>query len=203
LRDRLRRAVDAPGASIPIKEIAQALRLSPTPVREALSRLAGEELVDRQGHAYTRPKLDGPALAEVYNLRWLHLAHVGSNLAPKPGGERFAPRAPLAFSHELAQRPGEAGDTVDAMMFDWVLKADDLALAKAYRRVNERLAPLRSVEAELFGDLTTEAFALARLYDIGPDPERRRGLRSYHRRRIIAAPALARLAGSKYRPDII
>ena len=55
----------AMGAAIPINLIAQELRLSPTPVREALSRLAGEELVEKQGHAYTRPKLDGVTLAEL------------------------------------------------------------------------------------------------------------------------------------------
>ena len=61
LRRRLRLGVDAPGAALPINLIAAELRLSSTPVREALSRLAGEDLVEKPGPAYTRPHLDGPA----------------------------------------------------------------------------------------------------------------------------------------------
>jgi DNA-binding GntR family transcriptional regulator len=71
LRRRLRQGGDAPGAPLPIQLIAAELRLSTTPVREVLSRLAGEHLVEKRGPVYTRPHLDGPTLAELYALRAL------------------------------------------------------------------------------------------------------------------------------------
>ena len=54
LRDRLQRGVLPPGAHITAVDLADELRLSTTPVREALSRVAGEGLLeDRRGHAFT------------------------------------------------------------------------------------------------------------------------------------------------------
>ena len=50
LRERLRTGAYRPGVRITAVDLADELRLSNTPVREALARLAGEGLVeDRRG----------------------------------------------------------------------------------------------------------------------------------------------------------
>ena len=139
LRRRLRLGVDAPGAALPINLIAAELRLSSTPVREALSRLAGEDLVEKRGPAYTRPHLDGPALAELYHLRLLYLA-----AALAPDAERRAkhrqwpPRAPFRFAADLAE-PGR----------------DPAAIVEALRVAVARLDAAGSgvVEARLMADM--------------------------------------------------
>ena len=205
LRARLRQALDGPGAALPIQRIAQDLRLSPTPVREALSRLAGEELVDKRGPAYTRPLLDSPALAELYNLRLLYL---GAALAPgasrRPRHRQWPARPPRALAGDLAAEAQDPAAMVEAVFLEIVLRADDLMLAQAYQRTHERLAPFLDLERRLFDDAVGEAIGLARAFEAGQGRALRIAVRTYHRRRIGAAHALARLAdGAKYRTDII
>lgn len=205
LRLRLREATDAPGAALPIGLIAETLRLSPTPVREALSRLAGEELVEKRGPAYTRPLLDSPALAELYNLRLLYLS-----AALAPGADRRArhrqwpARPPSRFVADLAEPAADPGAVVEALFLEIVLGADDLMLAQAYQRTAERLTPFHPVERQLFEDARVEATALASAFETGASGTLRVAVRAYHRRRIGAAATAIRLAGgAKYRTDMI
>jgi len=205
LRRRLRLGVDAPGAALPIHLIAAELRLSPTPVREALSRLAGEDLVEKRGPAYTRPKLDGPALAELYHLRLLYLAAALAPDAERRVRHRDWPaRAPFSFAADLADPGREPGATLEALFLEIVLGADDLMLAQAYQRTAERLAPFQPIEAQLFTDLAAEALGVVSAFETGKGAALRSAVRAHHRRRMGAAPAIVRLAsGGKYRPDIV
>jgi hypothetical protein len=204
LRDRLRQGVDAPGAALPIKLIAARLRLSSTPVREALSRLAGEGLVEKRGPAYTRPLLDGPALAELYNLRWLYLsAALAPDAERRARKRRFPPRGPFAFAETLAQGASPGG-LIEALFLELVLGVDDLILAQAYSRAAERLAPFLPVEAVAISGLAQEALVLVSAYETRQAAALRAGVRQHHRRRIAAADVMARLAADeKYRPDIV
>lgn len=201
LRRRLRQGGDAPGAPLPIQLIAAELRLSTTPVREALSRLAGEELVEKRGPTYTRPQLDGPALAELYNLRLLYLAAaLAPDAARRAGRRRWPPRPPVRFDEAL----GEPAIVVDALYLELMLTADDLMLAQAYQHTVERLAPFQPVEARLIPDLAAEAHDLVAAFEGQDRPALRAAVRRHHRRRIDQAPAIARLAlGEKYRSDIV
>ncbi len=204
LRQRLRQALDAPGDALPINLIAQDLRLSSTPVREALSRLAGEDLVDKRGPVYTRPLLDGPALAELHNLRLLYLsAAMAPNAERRARRRRAPPRAPTAFAQDL--RDGaDPQAVIETLFLELVLGADDLVLVQAYQRVGARLAPFGAIEARLLPDLGQEALALATAFEAREIAGLRAGVGRYHRRRIAQAHGLARLASAvKYRPDIV
>jgi DNA-binding Lrp family transcriptional regulator len=205
LRRRLRLGVDAPGAPLPINLIAGELRLSSTPVREALSRLAGEDLVEKRGPTYTRPRLDGPTLAELYGLRLLYLVAATAPDAERRARRRQGPsRPPIGFTADLAGRAHAPSATVEALFLELVLGADDLMLAQAYQRTAERLAPFQPIEGQVFPDLASEAVGLMAVFEAGRGPALRAAVRLYHRRRIAGAPALARLAGEgKYRPDIV
>jgi DNA-binding GntR family transcriptional regulator len=60
----------APGVPIPLEEIAQALGVSPIPVREALKTLIGEGLVDhRPRGGYTVARITVAELSELYVVR--------------------------------------------------------------------------------------------------------------------------------------
>lgn len=140
LRQDLRDGRLAMGEPLTITEIAHALSLSATPVREALSRLAGERLIeDRRGRGYFAPRLDVSDLVELYGLRRLYLAEalkVGdlSGAAPPPDADRA-----IAPGARLAQR------------LDWIVaQAGDRALFDAYRQVCERLAAAVRVEPRVF-----------------------------------------------------
>ena len=208
LRQRLRDAVDAPGAPLPISLIAAQLRLSPTPVREALSRLAGEDLVEKIGPNYTRPSHDAQTLAELYGLRWIYLA---ASLAPDPRhrasdlGKRAAAGSKAdAIDYAGALQTGRPQQVVERIFCDLVVAGGDLSLARAYLRVNERLAPLQPLEAQVLPDLDVEARVLAAAHLAGDRPGLRAEAHRHHRRRIQAAAVLARLADPlKYRSDIV
>ncbi len=70
LRDELRRGVHAGGARLTANDIASRLALSATPAREALSRLAGEGLLqDRRGQGFFVPSLSEHDLALLFRLQ--------------------------------------------------------------------------------------------------------------------------------------
>jgi hypothetical protein len=68
LRGRLAQAGPMQGAPLPISALAEELGVSPTPVREVLARLAGEELIVRTPHGYAALLHDPARVAELYEL---------------------------------------------------------------------------------------------------------------------------------------
>lgn len=205
LRRRLRRGVDAPGAALPINLIAAELRLSPTPVREALSRLAGEGLVDKTGPAYTRPELDALALAELYGLRLLYLsAAMAAEVDRRVRKRHLPPRQPFRFSAALAEQPHAHQEVVEAVFLDIIRHADDRMMGQAYLNATERLAPFQAHEVIVLANLRQEAFGIVSAFESGDTARLRAGVRTHQRRRAAAADAIVRLAtGARYRPDIV
>jgi DNA-binding GntR family transcriptional regulator len=82
LRKRLRSGQLAPGARLVNRSLAAELGFSFTPVREAISRLSSEGLVEHVpgAGAFVR-KLDRQALAQLYDLRAILEPHAASEAA--------------------------------------------------------------------------------------------------------------------------
>lgn len=180
LRAKVRQGPLVSGEPLTITELAHDLGLSATPIREALSRLAGERLIeDRRGRGYFAPRLDVSDLVELYGLRRLYLIEA-SALVGEPGAvPPLGPAGPVASpSDQLIQT------------LDWIVaRAGNRALFDAYRQVAERLAPSLRVEARLFALGEELADLRARLDDRAALVQ---GLVALHEARRQRAPELMR-----------
>jgi hypothetical protein len=184
LRDRLRVGDFVPGERIRAGALAEELRLSATPVREALARLAGEGLVeDRRGEGYFVGALSGLEIADLYRLQLAHLQVALDPRRPAPAHRR-APTTTTDLDPVAA---------VERLFLGWVLQTGGRALGSSYRTIMVRLGPARRKEPLLFGDLAEEAARLASGANGADAPAGRRQLATFHGRRVAAAERIARL----------
>jgi DNA-binding transcriptional MocR family regulator len=183
LRRRLCDGRLAPGDRVPAREIADSLKLSPTPVREALSRLAGEGVLEeRRGDGFFAPRLSAADVIALYRIsEQLLLISQGFR------AQHFAVRR---FEPPMDDNPVCA---VERLFLAWAAESSSRVTIETYRAVSLRLAPVRRREARLIEDLTAEAEALVQLAD--PSARRRRpgAIQAFHKRRIALADALAGL----------
>ena len=185
LRGRLQEGHYRPGARIAGTDLADELRLSTTPVREALSRLAGEGLLeDRRGQGYFVRLLNALDVSDLYRLSLAHLLiaqepHRPTRRVAPPGGPE-------------AEALAEAVPRVERLMLRWVAESGSRALVGAFRAVQIQLGAVRRLEAELIPDLDSEADGLVAL-EAADRPARLAALRHFHSRRLRLAEPLAAL----------
>lgn len=175
LRLRAVRAEYRPGQSVVVVEEARRLRLSTTPVREALACLCGEGLFERSPHeGFLYPRLDAGLIRDrlAFRLGLLEAAlEAGSSQAL--GSPSGADGAPVVLLHQQFARVIRAGGNQAAL--------------DAYRRVAAQLSGLRKAERRFFGDVDQEALDL--LSSLGRG-EAGPAVAAYHRRRSEAASLL-------------
>jgi DNA-binding GntR family transcriptional regulator len=182
LRDRLRLGELGPGSRITAMEVADELRLSTTPVREALSRLAGEGLVDdRRGQGYF---VRGLSAADVADLYRMSLAHLLIALEPRRAGRAPAPEEPPDPDLDPIAR-------TEAEFRRWVAQSGSRVLIREFRTLQIQLGPVRRLEWRIVTDLAAEAGALLSRVQQGPRSEWMSQLRQFHSRRIREATRLA------------
>lgn len=176
LRARLRARTGALGDPLEPAHLADELHASITPVRDALHRLVGEQLVDpAPGGGFRVPLLTEVALRNLYdwNLRLLLLAlgdarrgasTISSGTAPSDAPRRDAEALFLALA-DLAANPN---------------------CAASIAALNERLAPIRSCETELLprAEVETEIGRMWPLLDQRDWRTLRLQIIAYHRRRL-------------------
>ncbi|WP_460047119.1 GntR family transcriptional regulator [Streptomyces sp. JCM 18897] len=98
-----------PGQSLVESDIAAALGMSKTPIREALKTLVGSGLVTLSAYRGAKVRaMDTTAAAEVYDMRLL-LEPEGVRRAVRNGGDL----APARRSLDLAAEAGAAGDSAE------------------------------------------------------------------------------------------
>jgi hypothetical protein len=185
LRDRLQEGVYRPGSRIAGTDLADELRLSTTPVREALSRLAGEGLLeDRRGQGYFVRLPNALDIADLYRMSLAHLL-----IAQEP--HRPLRRAPPVAEIRSDDGPGVI-QRIELLLLRWVAESGSRALVSAFRTIQIQLGVVRRLEPELISDLQTEAEILLALE--GADrPTRLTALRHFHGRRMRLAEPLAAL----------
>ncbi|MEQ7154266.1 GntR family transcriptional regulator [Brevundimonas aurifodinae] len=180
IRDRVQAGGYASGRPIVIVEEARGLGVSTTPVREALSWLCGEGLIERgPSGGFLAVQLDAGAVRDRYGFRLTCLL-AGLDLTtglPTYGRTPRRDGAPVLELHGL---------------FDGLVRrTGNTALMDAYDRVGGQLLQLRDAERRLFADIDAEADRLLAAASANGNGDLREALRAYHDRRAGAAAILS------------
>ena len=192
LMEELRRGAHLAGARLTANEIAQRLVLSQTPVREALSRLAGEGLLlERRGQGFFVPELQDHDLEVLFRLHH-HLLSIAresrSPSAPSLEMDRFvAPMAPDAgFERVVASE----------RLFRALVASASPVLLRHLGRLLDQLAPVRRVEDQVLGQTAFELADLTQAVSARDFDRTGVLLGEFFERRIRAASQLIRAYGA-------
>jgi hypothetical protein len=189
-----------------VADLASELRLSPTPVREAVAWLAGEALVESQRGGeggYRVRRLSVGAVEDLYAMQDLLL---GATVIKDPG-----PIWPLGSARSEVERALGGLQDVGAD----VVRATEILLGGAvsglrnrviwqvHARLGDRLALVRRTEARLFPDIPNELMGMALAYDAGPSDWREALALWGARRDARLAPIVQELDPPPGLPDIL
>lgn len=158
---------------------ARRLRLSTTPVREALAWLCGEGLIERSPFGgYLAPRMDAALVRDRFAFR-LHCLTASLDMAEAVQDRDEPVPSSAAPEHRLVD-----------YLARLVRGAGNQVLAEAFERVGRQLLPLAQAEHRILHDRDAEAASILKLADAGSTPALRRALVAYHQRRMDAAPLL-------------
>jgi DNA-binding transcriptional regulator YhcF (GntR family) len=182
LRWRLSRGEVPLDTRLAASEIAAELGLSATPVREALSRLAGEGLLDdRRGEGFFVRRLTRADVATLFRLSLAHLAMA----VEASSDEGVVEEAQHALTAEA-----DPVEVTERAFGKWTATGGR-ALGFSFARLQAQLGATRRLEPRLMPDLVSEARAL---FLPGDDrPQRLRRLKLFYGRRVRLAGRLAEL----------
>jgi len=183
LRGRLRRGEIPLDRRLAATEIAAELGLSATPVREALSRLAGEGLLDdRRGEGFFVRRLSRVDVVSLYRLSFVHLALAMELAGDHPPADQHPP---------TGDRVSDPVSWTERLFAQWAADSGSRSLALNFARLQTQLAAVRRLEPRLLEDLEGEAGELAAEVDHPPDRQRR--LKAFISRRVRLAGRMAEL----------
>jgi len=183
LRERLDAGAYRAGERINILALREELKLSQTPIREALSRLVGQNLIrDRRGEGYYVASLEPRSAAQLYALYRLYL---------DAGLKEIRCHAEKLGRTLLSGQTDDDPASRAARLFDNLLRmARNRPLSDAARQIDMRLRPLRRHEAAVFADVEEEWATLERLARAGDRASLRPAIRIFHQRRERSAARL-------------
>lgn len=170
------------GDPIVIKSLAAELRLSSTPVREALACISGLGLIEhRQGHGYFFPALSAADIIDLFDLEWTYV-HAALTLH-----DRGAATLQRGLSSAMPL------STVQALFAAVVGHTGNEALGASHRTALERLAPVyRVIDSLGAGDATAvEAISIAG--GRGGREALLRAIEAHHKARCALAGEIARI----------
>lgn len=192
LYSTVRRALQSgryvPGERIDPASLAHEFHMSPTPVRCALYRLAGEGvIVDHPRHGFQVPLPTELGLRDQYD--WMEQLLVLACASPvRKGSAHFNVLA--AVDDDLPKRTWKLFDAIARSSGQW-------SLHQAVRRANDRLAPIRRAALELKIDVPEELDRLQQLF-VAHDLQRlEQALRDYHSHRKQLVPQIVALLAER------
>jgi len=175
------------GQRLLVGDFTSASGLSPTPVREALSRLVGEGLIEEhRGGGYYVPRVDARDVAECYTLaRALALAAVVEGAAGK-GTHRTR-----RFAAAQAEPPYRV-EAQGAYWFDRIaIASGNRLLAAETYRLNGRMSGIRRAEIAVIAGIAARFDALGALLDTNDQAGQTLWIERYSREGQANAEALA------------
>ena len=189
LRQRVRAGAFVEGEALTITDLARELDLSATPVREALSRLAGEGLIeDRRGRGYFGWRLDALDLAELYDLSALL---VGAALTTLIANNAAPPPSAVVQTFAQLQETSPAADVAalgaDLLFGALVQAGGGRTLVTCHATLADRLGPARRVDIKVLDGVLEELAGLAAAFEAGDWMGLRTRVEAYHERRREAA----------------
>ena len=187
LRSDLREGRLIPGAPLLATELAQALKISVTPVREALVHLAGEGLVEElRGRGFTVPRYSDSDVESAYRVHgaYISIALEAVDAAPVEPGNAVTFASPR--------------ERAEALWRAVVVQADSAFFARAYTQLNNQIAILRLIEPEVLDGLEQEISSLEAAMYSGAVQDRRLQTANYHARRIEASRLLSRVLRTRF-----
>ena len=194
-------AYDFPqGRRIYLEPIADDLGVSTTPVREALNRLAAEDLVikaPRKG--FIAISLSADNLLGHYELTRLLLAHElgGLDAAARRKLPEFEPIARVLYKlnrrarsnvNILAAYTGEIFSLIASL-------GENAEVISSIGRANDHLYYIRTVECHFLQNVHSELVLLCELLLAGHCEKLLQAIHSYHDTRIESLPALLEFTG--------
>jgi DNA-binding transcriptional regulator YhcF (GntR family) len=196
LRERLRSGAHVQGEPLPVADLARLWDVSATPVREALSRLAGEGLIeDRRGRGYFAWRTDGADLRDLYQAQDVYARSALMIVAATQGRSRGLRSA------RLAGAPEDRGAFWEILFAGVALEAGNRFMLCVQQRLADRLAPARRVEPAVLDEASADFEALAHSFNAGAWRDLEEGLKPFFaRRRAVADDLVAemRLFAAKY-----
>jgi len=178
VRCALRKRTVEPGEALLVEGLATNLRMSATPIREALAYLSGAGVTERQGRGYRVRRLEPADIVELYNL---HFAYVQLGLEDFVAPLEGSPSDP---SLSYTQR-------VEGFWFSLLPPGRRPRLGAALRTASDQLALVRAAEPKIFPDTEAELEELQSFQRRGALSYLRVAVAVYHMRRDGAATALS------------
>lgn len=176
--DRLKRTLAdgtfAPGARLEPAKLAQEFASSPTPIRDALHRLAGERLVEtRSSEGFHVPAVNEIGLRDLY--RWndelVRMALRMSRGSPTPTGNHAEPMDAADLFSYIAARSRSA------------------EIVMQVASANARLAYIRQIESAIIENAEDEIRAIATSLE-QESGSTRLLIKEYHKARLTTVPKL-------------
>ncbi|WP_052223705.1 GntR family transcriptional regulator [Novosphingobium malaysiense] len=185
-----------PGDRLDPARLARELGASPTPVRDALHRLLGEDLVHARAHdGFHVPVPSEADLRDLYewnrDLLLLALRKAGGSAVPDPGV--LSRQDSRAGDPEANAGDRDVASAVAGLFREIAASAASRQLARAVQHASDRLHPVRRVEAEAIAASWDEVASMRGAWAAGATGDLRRQIGAYHRRRVAGVVRLAPL----------
>ena len=178
----------ASGARIEANDIANAERVSPTPVRNALNRLVGAGyLVSHSNEGFYAPLLTEQDLRDLYDCC---AALLGLAISRAPRRQK---RAHASIEIEAADI--DVPLRTERVFLNIMALSGNRSLYRLFEHASSRLRPVRAVEASWIGDREKELARIRVALEARNLEDLAQHINAYHRRRLrYVARVIARLA---------